>query len=267
MTRISGSVAMVTGASSGIGQAIAVELARRGATVVGVARREAELAATVQECRRYAPASIHQAADLSSRSGCEAAASGILARLGRVDILVNNAGISIRKPAVLTTVEDVERVMAVNFFAAVYLTMATLPGMLERRRGSVINITSVAGYLPNPKESAYGASKAALSLWSHGLNVDLHGTGVHVGVVSPGPIATEIWEKDEFAASYAGKLYPPAVVAEAVTKVIERRLAHVTVPRRFGIPPILYPMLGRPMRWGLRRYDQQAPRRPVAGSR
>ncbi len=267
MTRISGAVAMVTGASSGIGKAVAVELARRGAIVAGVARRHAELAATLDACRLHAPGSIYQAADLSSRSGCQAAASGVLARLGRVDVLVNNAGISIRKPAVLTTVEDVERVMAVNFFAAVYLTMAMLPGMLERRRGSVVNITSVAGYLPNPKESAYGASKAALSLWSHGLNVDLHGTGVHVGVVSPGPIATEIWEKDEFAASYTGKLYPPAVVAEAVAKVIERRLAHVTVPRRFGLPPMLYPMLGRPMRWGLRRYDQRAPRGPVAGSR
>jgi short-subunit dehydrogenase len=267
MTTISGSVAVVTGASSGIGKAVAIDLARRGATVAGVARREAELAATLEECRRHAPTSIHQTADLSSRRGCEAAMSSILARLGRVDILVNNAGISIRKPAVLTTVEDVERVMAINFFAAVYLTMAALPGMLERRRGSVVNVTSVAGYLPNPKEAAYGASKAALSLWSHGLNVDLHGTGIHVGVVSPGPIATEIWEKDEFAASYTGKLYPPAVVAEAVARVIERRLAHVTVPRRFGIPPILYPMLGRPMRWGLRRYDQRPVRRPVAGSR
>jgi short-subunit dehydrogenase len=262
-----GSVAVVTGASSGIGKAVAVELARRGAIVAGVARRQAELAAALDECRRHVPDSIYQAADLSSRAGCEAATTAILRRLGRIDILVNNAGISIRKPAVLTTVEDVERVMAINFFAAVYLTMAMLPAMLERRRGSVVNITSVAGYLPNPKESAYGASKAALSLWSHGLNVDLHGTGVHVGVVSPGPIATEIWEQDEFAASYTGKLYPPAVVAETVVKVIERRLAHVTVPRRFGMPPILYPMLGRPMRWGLRRYDQRAGRHPVPGSR
>jgi short-subunit dehydrogenase len=260
-------VAVVTGASSGIGKAVAIELAQRGAIIAGVARRQVELALMLDECRLHAPDSIYQVADLSSRHGCEAAAAAILARLGRVDILVNNAGISIRKPAVLTTADDVERVMGVNFFAAVYLTMAVLPGMLERGRGSVVNITSVAGYLPNPKESAYGASKAALSLWSHGLYVDLYGTGVHVGVVSPGPIATEIWEKDEFAASYTGKLYPPTVVAEAVVKVIERRLVHMTVPRHFGLPPILYPILGAPMRWGLRRYDQRAPRRPGEGSR
>ena len=262
-----GKVAVVTGASSGIGKAVAIELARRGTTVAGGARRERELAAVLEECCRHAPASIHQVADLSTRSGCETAASQIFARLGRVDVLVNNAGISIRKPAVLTTVEEIERVMATNFFAAVYLTMAVLPGMLDRRCGSVVNITSVAGYLPNPKESAYGASKAALSLWSHGLNVDLHGTGVHAGVVSPGPIATEIWDKDEFAASYTGKLHSPVVVADAVAKVVERRVAHVTVPRRFGIPPILYPMAGRLMRYGLRRYDERIPAVAVPGSR
>ena len=96
MTRIGGTVAVVTGASSGIGKAVAIELARRGATVVGVARRQAELAVTLDECRRHAPDSTDFVADLSSRNGCEAAAAAILARLGRVDILVINAGISIR---------------------------------------------------------------------------------------------------------------------------------------------------------------------------
>jgi short-subunit dehydrogenase len=144
--------------------------------------------------------------------------------------------------------------MAVNFFGAVYLTMAALPGMLERRHGSIVNVTSVAGYVPNLKESAYGASKAALSRWSHGLAVDLHGQGVHVGVISPGPIDTDIW-LTEGEEPYAGKLYPPEVVAAAVSRMIERGSVHRTVPSRFGAVGALYPLVGRAMRFGIRRFE------------
>src|SRR5438876_697798 len=117
--------------------------------------------------------------------------------------------------------------------------------------------TVVAGYVPNPGESAYGASKAALSRWSHGLAVDLHDTGVHVGVLSPGPIDTEIWSLDE-ELTYNGRLYPPQVVADGVAHMIERGVTHMTVPRRYGAVGVLYPLLGRPMRWGLRKYEERA---------
>ncbi len=255
--QIAGAVAVVTGAASGIGHSVAVDLARRGATVVAVDRRPAELDATVDGCRRHAPGSFGHVADLSTREACDSAVAAVAERLGRVDILVNNAAISMRKPAVDTTLEDVERIMAVNYFAPVALTMTALPGMLDRRRGSIVNVTSVAGYVPNPKESAYSASKAALSLWSHVLAVELRGTGVHVGVVSPGLIDTEIWTTEEFAGASTGKLWPPEVVAAAVARSIERERVHVTVPRRFGIPPVLYSLFGRPMRWGLRRFDEK----------
>jgi short-subunit dehydrogenase len=158
------------------------------------------------------------------------------------------------EPAQATTVEDVERLMATNFFGAVYLTMAALPGMLERRRGWIVNVTSVAGSIPNPNESAYGATKAALSLWSHGLAVDLHGTGVHAGALSPGPIDTDIWEMD---AVYDGRRYPPSVVADGVVQMIEGRKVQLTVPRRYGAVGALYPLLGRPLRWGLRRFARR----------
>jgi short-subunit dehydrogenase len=250
-------VAVVTGASSGIGAAVATDLAARGARVVAVARRADRLAATVEACRASSPESVAHPADVSSRDACEEVIRGAETRSGRVDILVNNAGISMHKNAARTSVDDIERVMAVNFFGSVYLTMATLPGMLERGSGAIVNVTSVAGYVPNADEAAYGASKAALSRWSHGLAVDLAGTGVHVGVLSPGPIDTEIWSLDE-ELSYTGRLYPPAVVAEAVAKMIERRLTHLTVPRRYGAVGALYPMFGRTMRWGIRRYDARA---------
>jgi 3-hydroxy acid dehydrogenase/malonic semialdehyde reductase len=236
---------VVTGASSGIGAAIAVELAKRGATVVAVARRADRLAEVVERC----PHGLAVPADVADKEACRAV---IDAAPGPVDILVNNAGISPAEDPIHHTVEDVEHVMGVNFLSAVYLTGLVLPTMVTRGRGSIVNVTSVSGYVPNPGEPAYGASKAALSRWSHGLAVDLAGRGVHVGVLSPGPIDTEIWTHT--GTEYKGKLYPPTVVAEAACTMIEREQVHVTVPRRFGAVGAMYPLVGRPMRWGLRRY-------------
>lgn len=265
--RIAGRVAVVTGASSGIGEAVALDLARRGATVVGMARRGQRLEGVIERCRRPSPESFAHVGDVSKRDDCEAAVKEAEARLGGVEILVNNAGITLSKPATETTVDDVERVMAVNFFGAVYLTAVVLPGMLERREGSIVNVSSVAGSIPNPNESAYGASKAALSLWSHGLAVELRGTGVHVGVLSPGPIDTEMWQHDEVPSAYTGRKYPPEAVAEGVARMIDKELVHLTVPRRYGAVGALYPLpgLGRLFRWSVRRYWARAEARRCAG--
>src|SRR3954454_14839935 len=254
---IAGRVTVVTGASSGIGATVATDLARRGATVVAVARRKEKLDEIVETCRRASARSIACAADISERSECERVIRTVEEEFGRVDILVNNAGISIHRNAARTTADDVERLMAVNFFAPVYLATAALPHMLERRCGAVINITSVAGYVPNPGESAYGAAKAALSLWTHGLAVDLHDTGVQATVISPGPIDTEIWSLEKELSS-SGNLSPPQVVADAVADAIDKGWVHRTVPRRYGLVGVLYPALGRPMRWGLRRFAATA---------
>ena len=260
VSRVTGAVAVVTGASSGIGAATAVELARRGATVVGVARRATELEHTMAACRTHTAACYGEVADVADRAAAGHVVTAAIERYGRVDIVVNNAGISLHKNAGQTTVVEIEHLFAVNFFGAVYLTMAALPAMLARGSGSIVNVTSVAGYLPNPGEAAYGASKAALSLWSHGLAVDLHDSGVHVGVLSPGPIDTEIWLKDASAATYRGRLFPPDVVAQGVARMIEGRRTHLTVPRRYGAVGALYPLLGRPMRWGLRAFAARGQR-------
>lgn len=253
----SGRIGIVTGASSGIGAAVASDLARRGVTIVAVARRADRLAEVVSDCQRHSADSVAHSADVGLREACEGVVRATEQRFGRVDIIVNNAGISLHRDAATTTPDDIGRLMAVNFFGPVHLTMAALPEMLHRRSGSIVNVTSVAGYVPNAGEAAYGASKAALSRWSHGLAVDLADSGVHVGVLSPGPIDTEIWGLDEQAA-YQGRLYPPEVVAAGVARMIEHRITHLTVPRRYGAVGALYPVLGRPMRWGMRQYERRA---------
>lgn len=263
--KISGSVALVTGASSGIGAAIALELAKRGAVVAAVARREDRLAATVSACEQWSPRSFAVPGDVSDAATCEAIVGEVRDRAqSEVGILVNNAGISPAEDPLVRAAGDAERVMAVNFFPAVRLAGAVLPEMVRHGRGSIVNVTSVSGYVPNPGEPAYGASKAALSRWSHGLAVELARTGVHVGVLSPGPIDTEIWEQTGTA--YRGRLYSPVVVGIAAARMIERRQVHVTIPRRFGSVAAVYPLTGRAMRWGLRRFgDASGPARPAAG--
>lgn len=266
--RIDGSVALVTGASSGIGAAIALGLARRGATVVGAARRERELEATMDGCRRHCPASFAVVADLAEDGAAERIVAATEERLGRVDIVVNNAGITLHRHALATAADDVERVLQVNFLAAVRTATAALPGMVDRGRGSIVNVTSVAGTIPNPRESAYGASKAALHLWSHGVAVDLAGTGVHVGTLSPGPIDTPIWDFDETASSYRGRKYPPRMVADAAAVMIERELVQATVPRRFGAVGALYalPLVNRIVRRGLVDFERRGERRRRASA-
>lgn len=255
---IGGKTAIVTGTSSGIGRAVAAELARQGATVFGMARRADKVEESAEECRAHTPASRGVVGDVSSRRDCERVVASAVEASGAVDIVVNNAGVSLRRHASRTTIDEIERVMQINFMGAVYLAMTALPSMLERRSGAIVNVTSVAGTLPTPRESAYGASKAALALWTHGLAVDLHGSGVAASVVSPGPIATEIWEKDAEDATYSGKLYPPQVVADGVVKAITHGVVQMTVPRHYGLPGVLYSLVPRPMRWGLRKFEGQA---------
>jgi len=251
--KITGKVALVTGASSGIGAATAVELARAGALVAVMARRADRLEEVVEKCRRWSPPSVALPGDVSDRATCERVVAEAASRLGSpVAVLVNNAGVSPGEDPINHTVEDAEALMAINFFGPVYLTGAVLPGMVQRREGSIVNVTSVSGYVPAPGEPAYGASKAALSRWSHGLVIDLAGSGVHVGVLSPGPIDTEIWGHG--TNEYRGKLYPPEIVGRGVVRMIERGETHVTVPRHYGAVSAMYPLLGRPMRWGLRKY-------------
>lgn len=183
---------LVTGASSGIGAALAQEFARRGADVGICARRPERLGETLQRCRSHSPRSWMRVADLTDPSAVDGLLEAATAEMGGIDILVNNAGMPMRRHVTRLDPGTVERVMALNYLTPVRLTLAVLPSMLTRRSGRIVNISSVAATLSSPGESAYDASKAALSAFSEAMAVDLWGTGVKVTVVYPGLVDTEL---------------------------------------------------------------------------
>jgi short-subunit dehydrogenase len=225
-------VVVVTGASSGIGYQAAKAFARRGAIVVAVARREALLQTLIEECRSSSPQSWYIAGDLGQRATAERVIDDTVARHGRIDVLVNNAAISKHKHTFHTSVDEADLVMRVNFMSCVWTTYAAIPPMLRRGGGVIVNVSSFAAKVSPPREGLYAASKAAMNAFSEGLWNDLAGSNIHVAIVNPGPIDTEIWEKEDEPPAYDGPKYPPSIVVDAIFEVIEKRRFEVTIPRR-----------------------------------
>ncbi|MDX2168686.1 MAG: SDR family NAD(P)-dependent oxidoreductase [Deltaproteobacteria bacterium] len=227
-----GKVVIVTGASSGIGHAAARAFAARGATVVAVARREALLRELIDTCRAQSPRSEYLAGDLGERDFAERIVSDTVARHGRLDVLINNAAISKHKHTYHTTAEEAELVMRVNFLSCVWTTYAAIPPMLKQGGGAIINVSSFAAKVSPPREGLYAASKAAMNAFSEGLWNDLAGANIHVGILNPGPIDTEIWLKEDEPPSYNGPKYPPDIVVDAIFSMLAKRTYELTIPRR-----------------------------------
>jgi short-subunit dehydrogenase len=227
-----GKVVIVTGASSGIGHAASRAFAARGATVVAVARREALLRELIETCQAQSPSSEYLAGDLGERDFAERIVRDTVARHGRLDVLINNAAISKHKHTYHTTAEEAELVMRVNFLSCVWTTYAAIPPMLQQGGGAIINVSSFAAKVSPPREGLYAASKAAMNAFSEGLWNDLAGSHIHVGILNPGPIDTEIWLKEDEPPSYNGPKYPPDIVVDAIFEMIEKRRYELTIPRR-----------------------------------
>ncbi|MGA2520259.1 MAG: SDR family oxidoreductase [Acidimicrobiales bacterium] len=232
---VAGRKVLVTGASSGIGAGLAEALAKAGATVGICARRHDQLAEVLERCQRHAPASRMWVADLADPAAVERLAHAAAAELGGVDVLVNNAGIPKRRHVSRLDAATVDAVMRINYSSPVQLTLALLPAMLERGEGRIVNVSSVAATLSSPGEAAYGASKAALAVFSESMAVDLWDTGVKVMVVYPGVVDTELFtlpDNDPFTADVEAIPVEEAVAA-VLAGLAEERL-QVYVPSWFG---------------------------------
>jgi short-subunit dehydrogenase len=184
---------LVTGASSGIGAATARAFAHGGATVGICARRQDRLAEVLADL----PAGKSWTVDLADLEGIDAFAARVEEEMGGVDVLVNNAGVPKRRRTTTMTADDVEQVMAMNYFSPVRLTLALLPKMIERGRGDIVNVSSMGVHIVAFGVGAYSASKAALELFTEALYVELPGTGVRAHLVIPGTTSTEFSQPRE----------------------------------------------------------------------
>jgi len=193
--RIEGSTVLVTGASSGIGEALAPMLAERGAVVGIAARRPDRLQRTLERCREHSPSSRSWTVDLSDVEQAVGLVDEAWDALGGIDCLVNNAAIGKRKLLLEHTAEDLDEVLRTDFLSPVRMSLAILPRMVGRGSGTVVNVASGGGRFGIVHESAYCAAKFALSGWSEVAAMDLADTPVEIKLVQPGAIATEIWDQ------------------------------------------------------------------------
>jgi NAD(P)-dependent dehydrogenase (short-subunit alcohol dehydrogenase family) len=226
---LAGRVALITGASGGIGSATARELARKGASVVLAARRAELLDALASELGVGGAETLAVPTDLTDAAQIERLVERALERFGKIDILVNNAGIGAPRPLAKTPLDAIRRQLEVNLVGAILLTRAILPGMLERKRGAIISIASVAGHVG--VEPLYSATKFGLRGFSYALRRQLRGSGVTVSVVSPGFIRTPM------TTSMKLPMPGPEVVARKVAALVRKPKREVIVPGVYRIMP------------------------------
>jgi uncharacterized protein len=190
---IKGKTVVITGASSGIGRAAAREFARRGANLVLAARRVQPLEEVAAECRALGVTARVVPADVTKREECTA----LIKAAGAVDVLINNAGFAIFDLIEEAKPRDAEDMMDTNYFGTVYCTQAVLPQMLERRRGAIVIVASIAGLMGYSRMGMYCATKFALVGFAEALRDEVIGRGVGIALVCPGTTETDFFVKAE----------------------------------------------------------------------
>ncbi len=243
--RLDGTVALVTGASSGIGEATARLLAERGAAVAIAARRKDRLDRLAAEIEGKGGRALAIEADVTDQTQAAAAVERTVTELGRLDILVNNAGVMLLGPAVDAPLEEWERMVAINVMGLLYCTYAALPHLLAaaeeepRRLADLVNISSVAGRKPNAGSGVYNLSKFGVGAFSESLRMELAKRHVRVSLVEPGFVKTELSNhiregvREAARQRYVGvEMLEAEDIADAIAYVVTR-------PRRMAVNEVL----------------------------
>lgn len=230
MSAIAGKTIVLTGASRGIGEVMALQLASQGATVVGVARSLTGLNRVCTEINTHGGQAIGIAFNLSDVAALPQLVAQIESQVGPIDILINNAGLEIYRAFADYSLAELQAVINLNLLAAMELTRLILPTMLRQHSGHIVNIASIAGKRGHPYDSVYSASKAGLLMWGDAVRQELSGTGVKLTTICPGYVAEQGMLADTGIAAppWAG-LSQPEDVAIALIRGIEGNLAEVIV--------------------------------------
>lgn len=231
---LDGAKVLLTGASSGIGAATAPVLAARGARVAVTARRGDRLDALLASLPGDGHVAI--AADLRDDGAPARVLEQAADALGDLDVVVHNAGVPRRRHVTELTPAETADTMALNFHVPVAMTLATLPGMLDRGRGSHVYVSSLGGRLGIAGEAAYCATKFALAGWAEAMAIDLWDTPVDVRLVLPGAVESEIWDQPgNDPPVYDGPLEPASTLGEAIADAIEGDRFETYAPDMRGI--------------------------------
>ncbi|MCS7178261.1 MAG: SDR family NAD(P)-dependent oxidoreductase [Anaerolineae bacterium] len=242
---LQGRVALVTGASSGIGRATALLLARAGAYLALVARREDLLREVAGEMERMGQEALVLPADVTRPEEMARAAEQTIARWGRIDVLVACAGAYIRAPVLQMTIADVEQSMAVNFYGVLHAVQAVLPHMVAQKSGHIVIVSSADGKKGIPPDGPYVAAKFAVTGLGDILRQELRPYGIAVTTIFPGRVDTPMIA--HLRVPWISAKIPPETVARAVLRALRRRSPEIILPfqvRLFVYLSALFPSLG-----------------------
>ena len=211
---------VITGASSGIGRATALEMARRGANVVLAARRAERLEEVAAECRRHGVTALSVITDVTKPEECRRLIDAASQATGHVDVLVNNAGFALFAAVAEADADGLRDMMDTNYFGTVHCTQAVLPRMLARREGTIVNVASIAGLMGYARMAGYCATKFALIGFTEALRDEVIGSGVKVALVCPGTTDTEFFVTADKGKMPGASRLMPAVTAERVARAV-----------------------------------------------
>ena len=248
-------VILITGASSGIGKATAIEFANLGANIVLVARTKEKLEKVADELKKFSVSTLICQCDVSKKDQVKQMSKMVLEKFDTVDVLVNNAGFAIYGSVSDLTIDEIELQMETNYFGMIYCIKNFLPSMISKKSGHIVNVASVAASFGLPGIASYCASKFAMLGFSEGLKHELKDTGIGITVVSPIMVRTSFFDHASFEKipKYSPTSLSSSTVAKTIVKAANSSRLEIMVPSvvrgavwiKNTFPYLVNPMLGK----------------------